>query len=603
MSEHELLKFIGPLHRIPVESMPNLRRDVEKRQWWRVVRWASAAVLVIAALASLAGIAFYQMKLAKTNQRLAEERATVAESRRLATGAESQSHTDPEASLALALKGALVARTDDAINSLRDALPRSRPRLRVQGGNGTMSDDGRSVATAVPYSKDVVSVWDVATRRVRFTLHLGEVSYLVFSPDGRRLLTSTWARPIVAWDAIDGRQLQALGPSRLPPQVSHDSRRVLTADFEHRVHLWDLESGEELATFSGHSDEITDMRFSPDDKLVATSSNDHTVKLWDAAGKKLLRTITHKEKVWSVRFDSLGEVVVSASGDVARVWDVRNGRLKNSVEGLLGGENVVFEAEISAHSLLGGPILLHERGRCTFWNPSLADLLERSIRPVLELKSDQNVEGTPCMVSPDGGLVATGEGLWNLETKEKTADFLHAGGSSGGAVKFSQDGQFVLVARGYETEVWAVGPESPAATLEASGSQLLAGALALTMAVSPDKTRAAFVSGKGQLAVWNLSTRKKLWELQAHTGGICDVTFNADGTKLLSGGEDQAVRLWDAPKWEEVGGVPWAQELGLARGVRTGPRHSVQRGQRRTRVEPGDRRAEVFVRRTRRSDL
>jgi len=107
-------------------------------------------------------------------------------------------------------------------------------------GKVAWSQDGRWVASVAGKS---VLVWDVATRRQRWTFTLDRADwssvYLAFSPDGRYL-------------AAGGRFIT----------------------------LWDLSTGETVEAFSGHSEYITALAFSPDGRALVSGSSDGTLLVW-----------------------------------------------------------------------------------------------------------------------------------------------------------------------------------------------------------------------------------------------------------------------------------------------------------------------------------
>ena len=74
LSEHELLKFIGPLLGVPGNRMPDLRRESERRARSRVNRWIAASITIIAMLATLAVSALMSYQQATKQRRLAEQR-------------------------------------------------------------------------------------------------------------------------------------------------------------------------------------------------------------------------------------------------------------------------------------------------------------------------------------------------------------------------------------------------------------------------------------------------------------------------------------------------------------------------------------------------
>lgn len=49
----------------------------------------------------------------------------------------------------------------------------------------------------------------------------------------------------------------------------------------------------------------------------------------------------------------------------------------------------------------------------------------------------------------------------------------------------------------------------------------------------------------GEIRLWNLSTRKCVRKLQAHEGYIRGITFNSDGSKFLTIGDDKTIKTWN----------------------------------------------------------
>jgi WD40 repeat protein len=56
----------------------------------------------------------------------------------------------------------------------------------------------------------------------------------------------------------------------------------------------------------------------------------------------------------------------------------------------------------------------------------------------------------------------------------------------------------------------------------------------------------------GALKVWDVSTGKMERSLEGHAGGVKDVTFSPDGKTIVSSGNDDTLRFWDAESGREI---------------------------------------------------
>jgi WD40 repeat protein len=85
---------------------------------------------------------------------------------------------------------------------------------------------------------------------------------------------------------------------------SPDGKRVVTTSFDNTARLWDADTGTEAAVLKGHS-----AAFSPDGKRVVTTSADNTARLWDAdTGTEAAVLKGHTSSVLSAAFSPDGKV-------------------------------------------------------------------------------------------------------------------------------------------------------------------------------------------------------------------------------------------------------------------------------------------------------
>jgi WD40 repeat protein len=74
----------------------------------------------------------------------------------------------------------------------------------------------------------------------------------------------------------------------------------------------------------GHTSCIWSIAFHPTLPLLASGGNDKTAKVWDATtGAELLALKGHTESVNSAQFSPDGNRIVTAGGNIAKVWDAR----------------------------------------------------------------------------------------------------------------------------------------------------------------------------------------------------------------------------------------------------------------------------------------
>jgi len=178
--------------------------------------------------------------------------------------------------------------------------------ISTQVNSVAINSDGRLVAAA---SGDKVGIWGTRTGKLLETLrgHKNHVRSVVFTPDGRGLVSGSYDKTLKYWDvsrlANAGASKGVVGKGvsiresngactmdlighknyALSASISHDGQWVVGGSSDGTVQIWDAKSGIVQLMLKGHKDEVWSVDFSPTENLLATGSKDHRVRIWDCA--------------------------------------------------------------------------------------------------------------------------------------------------------------------------------------------------------------------------------------------------------------------------------------------------------------------------------
>ena len=456
--------------------------------------------------------------------------------------------------------------------------------------------DGNRVAVQSPAGH--VMLWDTGSGDViaRPNGEDGDVSYFRFSPDGARLATVATRNRLSAdeirfLDAADGRRLATVTPPRtgiyrdVPVfAFSPDGRRVVTSSPAHELDMWDVSTGERLGSLPGHTAAIGAVAFSPDGTQLASGAVNGQLRLCDPVRMSWEQTLSgHDASISAIAFRPGGETFASGSQDgTVRVWSRTLREPLAVLPGLRGTTAVAFSPD-------GACLAVAPRGTggVELWDARSVERLHRFPGPGGDVSQ--------VAFSPDGALLAAASGhsaktgevrVWCVETGQLVATL---GGFLRGTVSmsFSPDGSRLLTTCGDErVTVWD--PRNGRRCMAASAGRDLRGAgtravfgldgsriaysdntlldaatgeavvrlfpqgLVTCLAASPDGRTLATGVAFGSVCFTDFATGTRLPLPRGHTAAVKAIAFSSDGSRLATGSVDGTARLWDVSTGAEI---------------------------------------------------
>jgi WD40 repeat protein len=513
-------------------------------------RTAQRLLRAAVALMVLLVLALTAMVYAFMQQRNAQEQRVIAESQQLAFAAQSQARDAPETALLLAYES--VARNSNSVSeqTLRSSLEQALGSTILISHTAPVvsmmfSPDGKRILTA---SDDgAARLWDTNDGLlVTLVEQIDGLESIVFSPDGRHMLTVSADHTARIWDTHD--QLAAVQTSQLESinsaAFSPDGQRILTISSDKEARLWNT-SGIPLATLVGHNGEFVSAVFSPDGQRILTALADGTSGLWDANGKQLTTLKGQAGPIVNAPFSSDGQRILTTSFDeivldnsnpeeprpstdtngTAWLWDA-NGHLLKSIQSTTGR---LMSVTLSKN---GERILARlNNSTAQLWDSKgvlIATLQGHpgAIRDAVLSADDQRI-----LTTSTGGTVrlwdANGSPLVTLQGQtEKDINAV-----------FSLDGQRFLTGSADGTiRLWDVNG-SLVSTLQGHITPIL------HVVFSSDGQRILTASADGTIRLWNTNSNV-LPPLLDHPIVVYSAVFSPDGQRILTAGADLSARVW-----------------------------------------------------------
>jgi WD40 repeat protein len=401
---------------------------------------------------------------------------------------------------------------------------------------------------------------------------------VAFDTRGERLATASWDETVIVWDVETKEQIITLYLDFLPISVLFDAythNRLIIGGSDGTIYFYDIETGDMQSSFPANAPFVQDIAQDvTQGALISLGFDD--IMIWDYEGviqmPQLRQNLSfnYRYPVNGVAYNTEGTHLTMLGFDDFRRYDTTTWEyVAESVPNYDDYASIVYspDGKYTVLTSWDGVVIVLDTatGEFLYDYPISAQMV--SISPdshYMALQTDENIieiihietgviqktfsggrDGSVSLAfSPDGTLLAVGgwDGfvlLVDVETTD-TRHRLPTDEYGVQAIAFSPDGQLIA---GNSTDgtiiVWDVNTGDSVITMTSDTGDSIS-----SIAFSPNGEIIASGDVEGVLSLWDAETGLLLYQIEEHRSDIMSMTFNADGSQLVTGSYDGTMRVW-----------------------------------------------------------
>jgi WD40 repeat protein len=484
---------------------------------------------------------------------------------------------------------------------VRDVRFRTPQEVNVEVRSVAIATDNRTVALATTDGQIHLGDAESSQHTAEWLAHEPDADQtfpspwlpaLVFSPDGRTLVSTGVDGQIKVWDVLTRQQRTNLtehvaAPAEFWPTslaFTPGGATLAAGGMDGPLRLWETAAWRPIHVLKGHRDDVLDVAFSPDGKRLASASRDGTIRLWDpaaAAGQDPFHK--YPDDVGGISQAPGGRYIGMAhrTGNLS-LWETTTMRKLGEWPGLefagcefavlspdgtraafaFGDGSIRLAETVQAKSIASWPTPARLGGLRFSEDTTLLVSLgaDRTVRLWEVATHQQRWSATlandavpwAVAISAHNELLYVGDDrgwvrVLDMRTGKAVRDFKAHNAWVSGLTLSADAGTLVTCCAREETaKVWLLAATNrPPVTLPSSFS----GVFGVTL--SPDARRLAVVTGDGTVKLWDLATYREITRFPGKYGSGNGLAFLPDGNTLVLCGRN-GIYVWRAPSWAEI---------------------------------------------------